>query len=789
MPRHVIATLDPWLPQEVVQKLYLRPRHLQPGSFNAYVLAVLLVAVAIALRMTGADLLPSTQFITLLPAILLATLICGMAAGFFAVVVAVLAAWFFIIPPAFSFKLDEGQGVALLLFAAIGSLDVIFVGAMRAAIVHSQNLNETLSTVFESNPDSLLLVDLEGRIVNANRQAATMFGRTSDELIGMQLESLLPERLWDQHVAHRHDFMKDPKPRQMGLGLDLWGRRASGAEFPVDVQIGAIKLKTETLAIATVRDLTRQIRLTQELATSKQQQAILKERERVADELRLWADAFQCAAIGIEISDPRSGTVRFVNPAYARARGIGVDDAKGMAVADVYVEEERARLPELFATADLRGQVSVESRHLRKDGTSFAVEIDIASKRDETGAVIYRLTSSRDVSAAKLIEEQLRQAQKMEVIGQLSGGIAHDFNNLLTVIVANAEILCEDPELRDDLRRIAADISQAGQRGAALTQRLLAFSRKQLLRPIAIDCRALLDSMQKMLSRTLRENIRIVVVDNPKPAPAFADHSQLEAAVLNLAVNAQDAMPDGGCLVLAADVTSLDDHYRSLQPDVAPGEYVMISVTDNGTGMTPEVLAHAFEPFFTTKDVGKGSGLGLSMVFGFAKQSNGHVSLYSEPGLGTTVRIYLPLVASETAGVAAEQEIASVPHGHETILIVEDDPFVRMSVIRAVESLGYKVVAAENGNDALVEIKVNDDIDVLFTDIVMPGGISGWQLVELARQVRPGLAVIFTSGYPRDSLAESGHAAADAIVLTKPYRKAELALRLRDALTKRLVDS
>jgi CheY-like chemotaxis protein len=287
--------------------------------------------------------------------------------------------------------------------------------------------------------------------------------------------------------------------------------------------------------------------------------------------------------------------------------------------------------------------------------------------------------------------------------------------------------------------------------------------------------------MHKLLRRTLRENIEIRTAFSPGTIMAFADRAQLESAVLNLALNAQDAMPSGGNLTVSTDLASLDASYRSLHPEVAPGLYAMIAVTDDGEGMAQEVAERAFEPFYTTKEVGKGSGLGLSMVYGFAKQSNGHVTIDSEPGLGTTVRIYLPHAASEWAEQPVEDE-TSIPRGKETILIAEDDPFVRSSVIMRVEALGYRVVAAVNGNDALAKLRTISAIDMLFTDIVMPGGMSGWELADLARQIRPGLPVVFSSGHALETLVEQGRAHAHSIILTKPFRKAELAHRLREAL-------
>jgi len=424
---------------------------------------------------------------------------------------------------------------------------------------------------------------------------------------------------------------------------------------------------------------------------------------------------------------------------------------------------------------------------LRKDGSTFPMDLSVGEAKQDGESIFVGII--HDLTERKQTEEQLRQAQKMEMVGQLSGGIAHDFNNLLTVIVGNAEHLSEQLRVRPDLRRIAGDICQAGERGAELTQRLLAFSRRQLLHPRPVDCHELLDSMRKLLRRTLRENIEIAIAPNSGTILAFADRAQLESSVLNLALNAQDAMPNGGHLTLSTAVASLDDDYQGLHPEMAPGEYAVIAVTDDGEGMTAEVAARAFEPFYTTKEVGKGSGLGLSLVYGFARQSNGHVSICSEAGLGTTVRIYLPHVAAK--GQKSSDRISSeedaLPRGRETILVAEDDPFVRSSVILRIESLGYSVIAAVNGSDALSKLKANPAIDMLFTDIVMPGGMSGWELADQAREIRPGLPVVFSSGYALEMLAQQGRAPGKSIILSKPYRKAELAERLREALTGNLV--
>ena len=494
----------------------------------------------------------------------------------------------------------------------------------------------------------------------------------------------------------------------------------------------------------------------------------------------------ETAVDGFILIDAR-GRILLFNPACERLFGYSADEVfhenVKMLMPQTYSSHHDNYIQNFIRTAERKIiGIGREVVGLRKDGSTFPMDLSVGEAQQDGESIFVGII--HDLTGRKQTEEQLRQAQKMEMVGQLSGGIAHDFNNLLTVIVGNAEHLSDQLKSRQDLQRIADDICQAGERGAELTQRLLAFSRRQLLKPHPTDCHELLDSMRKLLRRTLRENIEIRITPNPETVLAFADRAQLESSVLNLALNAQDAMPNGGHLTLSTGVASLDDPYQSLHPEIEAGEYAMIAVTDDGVGMAAEVAARAFEPFYTTKEVGKGSGLGLSMVYGFAKQSNGHVSIYSELGLGTTVRIYLPHVPT-SGGKPSDQIPAdepSIPRGHETILVAEDDPFVRSSVILRIESLGYSVIAAINGNDALLKLRANPEIDMLFTDIVMPG-MSGWELADLARQIRPGLPVIYSSGYALEMLAQQGRAPAEAIILVKPYRKAELAERLREALS------
>src|ERR1700712_3221409 len=494
----------------------------------------------------------------------------------------------------------------------------------------------------------------------------------------------------------------------------------------------------------------------------------------------------ETAVDGFILIDAR-GRILLFNPACERLFGYRADEVfhenVKMLMPPVYSDHHDRYVSSFLKTGERKIiGTGREVTGLRKDGSTFPMELSVGEAKQDGESIFVGIV--HDLTDRKHTEEQLRQSQKMEIVGQLSGGIAHDFNNLLTVMIGNAEHLGEQLKSREDLRRIADDICRAGERGAELTQRLLAFSRRQFLQPLAVDCHELLDSMHKLLRRTLRENIEIATAFNPGGIFAFADRTQLESAVLNLALNAQDAMPSGGRLTLSTEVVALDGHDPDAHPEVPAGDYALIAVTDNGEGMTPGVVGRAFEPFYTTKEVGKGSGLGLSMVYGFAKQSNGHVSIYSEPGLGTTVRLYLPRVGTDAPRSpepdTGGEELA--PRGSETILVAEDDPFVRASVVRRLEGLGYSVISAVAGDDALGKLRANPEIDMLFTDIVMPGGMSGWELADLARQVRVGLPVVFSSGYALDTLVEKGLASGRSIVLTKPYRTAELARRVREAL-------
>ncbi|MBL6935732.1 MAG: response regulator [Alphaproteobacteria bacterium] len=398
-------------------------------------------------------------------------------------------------------------------------------------------------------------------------------------------------------------------------------------------------------------------------------------------------------------------------------------------------------------------------------------------------------TRKRAEKQAEQAEQELRQAQKMEAVGQLTGGIAHDFSNLLTIIQGNVELLGEEDIPPELVRELAAEALAASQRGGELTRRLLAFARRQPLQPRPLDLNLLVAGMTGLLRRTLGAPVEIETVIGGDLWFAVADPLQVENAILNLALNARDAMPGGGVLRLESANVTLDADYAALHPDAVAGEFVLLLVSDSGAGMTPEVRERAFEPFFTTKPLGKGTGLGLSMVYGFARQSGGHVRIESEEGGGARISLYLPRTEEQPKAEESESgHIAAGDHGdgpRARILVVEDDPGVRRYCARVLAAAGYDVVQAEDGAGALALLEAEKDIDLLFTDILMPGGMDGWELAQRARGMIPGLAVLFASANPEMALeggVEGSRAPRNLDLLRKPYGKDEIIRRVRHAL-------
>jgi signal transduction histidine kinase len=401
--------------------------------------------------------------------------------------------------------------------------------------------------------------------------------------------------------------------------------------------------------------------------------------------------------------------------------------------------------------------------------------------RSASGAISGAALVYHDISGSRETERKLQQSQKLDAIGKLTGGVAHDFNNMLTVITGTTETLVAGLQHLPTLQKTAELIDQAAERCSELIQHLLAFARRQPLQPRNVDINGTVLDMAKLLRPTLGEQIEINSTLDPEVTTSHIDPSQLANSVLNMAINARDAMPGGGKLLLETRNVVLDEAYAAANPEVLPGPYVMLAVSDSGTGMSKEVQDRVFEPFFTTKEVGEGSGLGMSMVYGFVKQSGGYIRIYSEEGHGTTIKLYLPPARRQTE--AAAPAAAPLLRGWETIMVVEDDSLVRNFVAAQLQSLGYKTVAAADARAALVIIDNGQPFDLLFTDVIMPGGMTGRQLADETAKRRPGIKVLYTSGYTDNAIVHHGRLDKGVLLLTKPYRKSQLAKMVRLALT------
>ena len=660
--------------------------------------------------------------------------------------------------------------------------------------------------IFYTASDALIVVDSDGTIRLANQQSERLFGHPGTALVGRPIEDLIPQRFREGHRRHRSLYAEQPESRPMGMNLALWAQHADGREFPVEISLSPFRLGNATLICANIRDVSDVARVQDLLARARQSNAVAdfgrlalasKDTVRIQREAcdlvaRLLGADFalvaQCASAGPQLLVGASHGLDAAGLAatlerlsgYCRAgaepivQPLAVDDLgrpgardSGSGTDAVPRSALLAAIPGDDRTLGLLLAGTRRARSFTRDDANF-----LQALANTIGAAMQRSRT----------EEQLFQSQRLEALGQLTGGVAHDFNNLLTVVSGNLQML-EERVASDALSAnlVKAALRATG-RGADLTRKLLAFARRQTLQPRAIDVRQLLASLADILRRTLGANIDVrSVVDDGLP-PVKADPGMLDTALLNLAVNARDAMPGGGTLTLSATLASVDAGFVARADGLTPGRYLLISVTDTGTGMSPEVLAHAFEPFFTTKDSGKGSGLGLSLVYGFAKQSGGHVQATSAPGLGTTISLYLPVDEVEALPPATFGVDPAYRGGNETVLVVEDDEEVREVATAFLRRLGYRVLEAADAPGALAQLEREPGIDLLFSDIVLRGDISGPTLAREALARWPQLRVAFASGYARDALPWREELGQNVELLSKPYRIDQLARMLRRAL-------
>jgi PAS domain S-box-containing protein len=516
----------------------------------------------------------------------------------------------------------------------------------------------------------------------------------------------------------------------------------------------------------------------------------IRERQRAEDALRAERERFRVTLASIGdgvIVTGTEGRVTFLNEA-ARALTGRDDTALGRPLAEVFpVLDETTRQPvENPVQRVLREGALVElANHtllIARDGTERPIEDTTAPIRDDRGEVRGVVLVFHDVSQRRRLEVQFMQAQKMEAVGRLAGGVAHDFNNLLTVILGYGDAILSAVPAENPLRAMVEEVRQAGERAAGLTRQLLAFSRLQVLVPRVLDLNAVVTGIEKMLGRLIGEDITITCVLDPALGRVRADPGQIEQVLMNLAVNARDAMPQGGRLTIETANVMLDETYTRSRPEVRPGRYVMLSLTDTGVGMDEATKARLFEPFFTTMEVGRGTGLGLATVYGIVKQSGGSIFVYTEPNHGTSFKIYLPRFEAVAPLPRSHQGLSKSPGGGETILLVEDEEAVRTLTRQVLEAKGYTVIEARDGQDALGRAESHDGpIHLLLTDVVMPH-LGGRELADRLTSARPELRVLYLSGYTDDAVVRHGVLEADVAFLQKPFTPAELARKVREVL-------
>jgi PAS domain S-box-containing protein len=634
-------------------------------------------------------------------------------------------------------------------------------------------------------PDAMILVDREGRIVSVNTRAEQLFGYNRQELVGAPIEQLMPEHVRRMHQAHLEGYVAAPHARQMGTGQELTGQKRDGTRFPAEIALSPVDTPEGQMFLAAVRDISETHRAHQARARVHYDACVARIGqialaatnlgEAIEDTPELVAQTLGADAVLIALRTLN----RLKEPSVQASYGIDRSTIETLPWPSQLLSDEAA-------ADDI--QVPGFRRHaliplIDRDETVGILLVLSRSNREFDREAMHFLRSVANLLAVAMqrirVEEQLAHAQRLESVGQLTGGIAHDFNNLLTVISGNLQILEDELADRPAAREIVGNALRAAGRGADLTRKLLVFARRQRLAPRATDPHKLLEELASMLRRTLGESVQLAIHVAAAVAPVFADPAQLESALVNLALNARDAMPRGGELTLTVEQRLVAGD--AANAELKPGHYVVFGVRDTGLGMAKEVLARAFEPFFTTKEVGKGSGLGLSMVYGFAKQSGGHVQVRSKLGYGTGVELYLPTAQAAETLREATPAISS-PRGRETILVVEDEVAVREIAIAFLRSFGYTVLSAARAEAALEMLSAHDEIALLFSDVVLGAGMSGKELAVAARRLRPTLGVLLTSGYEPDA---AGPDADEFALLPKPYRREELSGAVRAILDRR----
>jgi len=632
-------------------------------------------------------------------------------------------------------------------------------------------------SILEAIPDAVVAVNQQGVIIQVNSQTEALFGYTRNELIGQQIETLVPERQRGDHHRHRAEYHAEPKIRRMGSGLDLYGRRRDGTEFAVEISLSPVSTDGGMAVLSVIRDISDRKRIESDLRRAHQELEHRKGRELRDSQTRIASivDSSQDAIIGKNLD----GIITHWNKGAERMYGYTAGEVIGRSISLLCPKDHVDELPDILAKIR-RGEAVeyFESVRVTKDGRRVDVSLSVSPIHDSDGKIIGASAIARNITAQKKVEDQLRQSQKMEAVGRLAGGLAHDFNNLLGIVTACTELLrarvdAETAEYVDNIR-------EAANRGAALTRQLLAFSRRQAAQPQIFDLNARLKDVTKLLRPLMGDDVEISLLPRSAAAVVEADPGQIDQIVVNLAVNSRDAMPRGGRLILETGSVDFDEAFAHEHPPMTAGHYVMLAISDNGIGMSEETRSRIFEPFFTTKEMGKGTGLGLATVYGIVKQAGGHIWVYSELDRGTTFKIYLPSAEHKLGQAAENPQAEALPPRRDgtTILLAEDEPIMRQVMRKMLEEHGYKVIEAFDGKAALEAVDKGHEVDITLTDVVMKG-MNGPELALRLLDKYPAMKVVYMSGYTGELVANQGIDAGIRL-LEKPFTRASL-LKTLDA--------
>ena len=647
---------------------------------------------------------------------------------------------------------------AAVLLIAAGT--AVFLSLTDATIQRLRRSEQQFRSIAQSAHNAIVSIRSTGQVVSWNAAAERIFGYQGSEILGQPLTRIIPDRYLDAHRTGLDRVNTGGEFRVIGKTIELAGQRKDGSEFPVEVSLSTWTVSNDRYFTGIIRDIT--------------------ERKLAEESLRKLSGVLEHSPVTVMITDP-AGKIEYVNPKFTDVTGYTFDEAIGQnprfLKSSYMSSEEYEQLWETITSGDVwRGEL----QNRKKTGETLCELASIAPVRDTMGRVTHFVAIKEDITERKRTEEQLRHAQKMEVIGELTGGVAHDFNNLLGIILGNLDLLDEEIPQKASMHEFVVDAIGAAERGADLTNRLLAFARRQTLAPKPTDLNKLIRGTMKLLGRTLGARVEIHEVLAPGLWKTMADPGALENAFTNLVVNARDAMPNGGSITIGTGNFNHEQEITDQQTELRPGNYVCLSVSDTGTGMPPEVSERIFEPFFTTKDVGKGTGLGLSMVYGFVKQSGGHVTVDSEVGRGTMVTLYLPRVTRSGKAMSKAPRLAAYPADKRgVVLVVEDEAKMRKIAMRALGKAGYTVIKAAHATKALQRIEGLPRLDLLFTDIILPGALNGIELAREVQQLRPEAKVLYTSGYAKNEIIPSDEGAE---FLPKPYRRKDLIRKVQAVL-------